>query len=1065
MSVPMRSERRTVTALFVDLSNFTSLGARLDPEDLTMLVRECFGELVNEIRTKDGWLEKHIGDALVAFFGAPVAHEDDETRAVSTALAIRERVAAMSERVRDRVGAPLDVHVGINTGLAVVAPALDHGTGDEFMVLGDSVNVAARLQQAADPGQILVGEATYRATGSVYEYRRLPPLKLKGKEERVDAWECLGPLAGAGRRRSPLVGRAQERAALVDRLEALAAGSGGVVIVRGEPGLGKTRLLDDVRTEADRRGVTWLAAGIVSFGENVPYAPFVAKLRELARIEPADSDIEAWQKLGQVASEEELPYLGRILGLDVPDALAPSVQFLDGKGMALQIFRTTRRLVARLARRSPLALVFEDWHWADDSSAALLEHVLPLVGSVPLLVVCTTRSQLGPAAGLQRRAGELALGERLLEIDLEPLTQVESEQLVATLADRALTPRRREQIVAAAERNPFFIEEVVRSLAGTDGGGEQLEIPSTLRGAIMASFDRLSDEPREVLRTAAVLGRTFAQTLLAELVEEPDVERAVRELERVGIVHEVAPAPGRVLAFKHALTHEVVYDSILIAQRRTLHRRVAELLEMEFADDLDELAGTLAFHYAEAQDWKRAQAFLFRAGDQAEAVAAGAEALDYYAKAVDAYTRAFGESRDPGAGVELNRKIGEAFFRRGDHGRAEEYLERALAQLGFAYPATQRGLQLAIAREAARQLVHRLAPLPRYRRIRDEPDRWMDDVSRVIDTLGWIYFFSRPERVVVDSFRELNVGEIRGFRLAIVRGLTGLGFVFDAIPLRRLAGRYHRRAVALGARLENRRSAGIAYLGLAHHQRYQLAAFAEARENFARAAEECRSAGDIRAWMGATLTLAEITCITGDLHASLGHGDQLLEVGEEAGDNQVCGWAHHALGRTLRHAGRVDEAAAHLEQGAALSGAVPDHQAFVVARGNLALCLVEAGDLERALALLDETSRVVEVGRLTTFKTEFLVASATALLAAADGGEDPARLRQVREACRAVQRQARLDRSAAPAALRVRGTSAWLAGKRGEAERLWHKSAAVAAALGLPYETALTEREARRRLT
>jgi class 3 adenylate cyclase len=193
--VPMRSERRTVTSLFADLSNFTGLRERLDPEDLTTLVRECFGELVAEIRVRDGWLEKHIGDALVAFFGAPLAHEDDPMRAVSTALAIRDRVRALSERVREQVGAPLDVHVGINTGLAVVAPALDHGAGDEFMVLGDSVNVAVRLQQVADSGQILVGEATYRATASLCEYRRLPPLKLKGKQERVHAWECLGARA------------------------------------------------------------------------------------------------------------------------------------------------------------------------------------------------------------------------------------------------------------------------------------------------------------------------------------------------------------------------------------------------------------------------------------------------------------------------------------------------------------------------------------------------------------------------------------------------------------------------------------------------------------------------------------------------------------------------------------------------------------------------------------------------------------------------------------------------------------------------------------------------------
>jgi class 3 adenylate cyclase len=1076
---PIRGERRSVTALFADLSDFTGHGERLDPEDLTELVRSCFGELIEEIRARGGWLEKHVGDALIGVFGAPVAHEDDPVRAVEAALAIVDRTKAMNERLRAGIGAPLDVHVGINTGLVVVAPAVEHGTSESLMALGDAVTTAARLQQAAKPGQILVGRSTYDATDRYYEYRELPPLKLKGKRERVAAWACLGrrePQRGkrghVPHERLPLVGRNAEKAALARSFDLLARGTGGLLLITGDPGIGKTRLLRNARANAEDQPLFWVQASTVSYGEAGAYGPFVKVLRDLVGIERGDDDAVAWEKLERNVAElfpageaeEALPYLGTLLALELPAELDQSVKFLDGEGVGLQIFRAMRRLFERLAQRQPLALVFEDWHWADDSSAALLEHLLPLCDSVPILLCCSTRPQPGPVQGLRRRALELGLGEWVTELELNPLPADEAQELISSLVEGvALSPRNRDEILETAEGNPFFIEEILRSLAGGGDRVARIEIPHTLHGAIIARVDRLPGEPRQLLKTASVLGRRFSYALLRELADTAAIDGALDQLAQAELVRELPGAGERTFVFKHAITQEVVYSSVLLAHRRKLHVRIAELLVSTSGDRLDELSGTVAFHYAQAHEWERAQEFLFRAGDHAGAVAASAEALAYYGKAVDAYARAFGQEWDDRQRAELDRKIGEAFFRRGEHDRAAEYLERALGCFGFDYPKTPARLRLVVGIAAARQALHRLLPLPAYRRVSDDADPWMDQLSRIFDTLGWIYFFSDPERVVLDSFRQLNTADRRGHRLAIVRASTGLGFVFDAIPIRRLAGSYHRRAVALSARLENRRSVGIAHLGLAHHQRFQLAALGDALENYTRAADECRRAGDLRGQMGATLMLAEITAITGEIGASLDHGRQLLEVGDEAGDSQVQGWGHHAVGRTLRIAGALERARAHLERGCELSTGVPDYPALVVARGNLGLSLIESGHVEDARAVLEATEEVVRDRRLRSFaSTDMLNALATTYLAAAEHADGDARhelMRNARKACRDLSRQRRLDRAAAPAILRLQGTYHWLRGEHGKAEKLWRQSIASAEALRLPYEVGRTQLE------
>src|SRR5712691_585958 len=296
-------DRRVVTALFSDLSGFTSLAEQLDPEDLTNLITECFSGLVEEVRLRGGWLEKQIGDALVAIFGAPVVHEDDPVRAVDAALAMRARMGEQNERLGARLGRPLELHIGVNTGLVVMGRGLETGEGDEMVVLGDTVNVAARLQQVARAGQILVGEATYSSTSSLFDFRKLPPLTVKGKAEPLTAYECLRARARRVRAEeeiarvgSPLVGRDADLAAVLGCVERLGAGAGGVLAVLGEAGLGKSRLMAEARARLPA-AVHWLEGRALSFGQTISYFPFIEIVKTDAGIAEEDGEEEGWRKL------------------------------------------------------------------------------------------------------------------------------------------------------------------------------------------------------------------------------------------------------------------------------------------------------------------------------------------------------------------------------------------------------------------------------------------------------------------------------------------------------------------------------------------------------------------------------------------------------------------------------------------------------------------------------------------------------------------------------------------------------------------------------------------------
>ena len=426
-----QADRRLVTVLFADISGFTSLSENLDPEVVRDLITACFDQLVPCIQHNGGTIDKFMGDEVMALFGAPQAHENDPERALRAALEMRD---TLSDFNRER-GVSLGLHFGINTGL-VYAGALGGGNRQDYSVMGDVVNVAARLTGAAKSGEILVGADTYRQVDHLFEFQAAESLHLKGKADPVQVLRLLGtratPRASPHPSRglsSPLVGREAELAAFRERLDLLREGEGGIVLLTGEAGLGKSRLAAEARATAEQEEISWLEGHALSFGRTISYWPLLEIIQQDAGIESDDPEMERWAKLaarvGTLFGEERteiLPYLGTLLSLSLPEELTTKVRYLDGEAMGRQIYRATRLYFARVAGRRPTVVVFEDIHWLDGSTASLLEHLLPLSGEVPILFLLVSRPETEAALDGLRELLHREHTDRLTEITLKPLS-------------------------------------------------------------------------------------------------------------------------------------------------------------------------------------------------------------------------------------------------------------------------------------------------------------------------------------------------------------------------------------------------------------------------------------------------------------------------------------------------------------------------------------------------------------------------------------------------------------------------------------------------------------------
>ncbi len=708
-------DRRQATVLFADLSGFTATSQLMDPEDLKEAVNDCFQIIERIVLYYGGTIDKYIGDAVMALFGAPAAMENAPQNAINAAIAIRSGVDGFADR--GHLPVRLSVHIGINTGL-VAAGAVGGADRRDYTVMGEAVNLASRLQNAATDGQIFVGEATYKAAHREFQFRQ-HAVKLKGYDKPVTAYEVLateenryrsrpgGTVTGG---RSSLVGRAAELEAIGQRLEALRAGTGGVIAIVGENGMGKSRLLAEIMALSVTRELEFVEGRCSAIGSGLAFHPFVDLIRTWSGAGETDDSRVVFELFAARAATLPLEDRREVLGaaarlLGAANDATTDEGFADVEGEALEriIHVAVSDFLRALAAERPLLVVVEDLHWADQASLDLLEKLLVLTGSTQISLMLLCRPNYPDATERILEFVERNLANRSVTLRLSPLTTAATSELVANLAGSGGVPASVQALIAErTEGNPFYVEEVVRSLAekGRELGGAvgELELPATIEGVILSRVDRVEPAAKRVLQVAAVVGRRFPREVVAELAgADIDVDAALellvaRELvepapsRRTAMARVVLITPSNEYSFKHALIQEAVYNSILKRTRRELHADCARTIEQRFEDHLHDAYGMLAYHYLRADVTEKAEQYTLAAGELAARTAASHEALRYFREAYRLYQVIHGEKGDKGKRAILEKNIGQALFNTGNLSESVEHFDAALAFHGQRLP-------------------------------------------------------------------------------------------------------------------------------------------------------------------------------------------------------------------------------------------------------------------------------------------------------------------------------------------------------------------------------------------
>jgi class 3 adenylate cyclase len=644
-------ELRPVTALFADIVGSTTLGERLTPDAVKLVIGDFVGRMTRAVEQYGGTVQAYMGDGIAAFFGVARAHEDDAERAARAGLAILAEAAAYAREVESSWQiSNFGVRVGINTG--PVAIGFVGGASPQAVTVGDTPNVAARLQSLADPGSIVVGDATAKSLARMFALEPLGEVAVKGRREPVRAWRLVATQAILQSRPStPLVGRDSEMARLQGILDELGEGRGQIGVLLGDAGIGKSRLIAEHHNRA-AASVTWLEGQCLSYGTDVTYGPFIQILKNWIGAEEGEGNLSVMTKLRAAlaqlpASEiaDVLPYLARVLSLRLDAADEQTLARQSPADLARKLHLAYRAWLLSLAERGPVVAVIEDLHWADPQSCQLLEELLELVDRAPLLFVLTLRIE-SASAGWQVRMKALSdHPRRTTEFPLGPLNRDDSRRLLQGVSRSAeLAAPDLELIAAAAEGNPLYLEELLNAVldsatALTDHPWGQSVIrprmlTPTLESLLLARIDTLSESGRRLAQLAAVIGRTFPVKVLEHIADVEDVDQVLTSIVRADIIRELRRYPDLEYSFRHGLLWQACLSTLPEARRRRLHGSVATAFESLFRDTLDNHLEIIAHHFARSDNLRKALVYLERAGARAAALDASQRAEELWTKAL-----------------------------------------------------------------------------------------------------------------------------------------------------------------------------------------------------------------------------------------------------------------------------------------------------------------------------------------------------------------------------------------------------------------------------------------------
>ena len=936
-------QRRTVTVLFADLSDYTGLSAQLDDEVLFEIIQRYIEMLTEKVYQFEGMVDKITGDGLMALFGAPIALENPAERAVRAALEMQAGLEQLNRQLDENLGERLHMHWGLNRGSVIVG-----GIGSDLLVdytaIGDSVNLARRLQEVAPEDAIYVSESVFRTTRSLFDYQEIRDLKLKGYPLGMNAYQVLGVRAEPGRVRgiqglhAPMIGREAELHQIACTLdEMLAGGKCHLVTVIGEAGIGKSRLTAEFKTDIDRDRVHLLEGQSLTYRKSVSYWIFLDLLRNFLGVSAASSKAEIQEKLTAAVedllgseSSRWLPLFEKLFNLEPSNPGASRrLNYLDAEQLRQQNFIAIRNILLAISQVKPLVIILEDLHWADEISLDLLSFLLEGIRDHPVMVLAISRPQPEKIVDQLLDIGGQFLGARSKNIELDTLSELHSDQLLFGLLGVQEIPESvRIQIVQRASGVPFYIEETLRMLIdkhllikGESGWNLDadvdldLEVPDNLQDLILTRFDRLLPQQRTLLQTASVIGRQFNLDLLDRVLHVDDrmqLKALLSTLVEKAFIIPAEDQSERGYLFRHVLTSDAVYRTLLLRDRSRLHGEVAIGIEQLYADQVESQVEVLAGHYLRSEFLEKALHYLILAGRKSAREYANLQAQRYFEEA----RSLLGDvDHSPEQAWQVWLGLGEVLVFIGEYEAARscflELVSSYIASKGKEFSSRQHEVYRKIATTYERQgeFDHALEQLGiASTKLVSAGNSSAVSKAQILNDRGWILFLRGDFQAAQSSLQEA---------LELVAGSEELSVV---------------------ASINNR-------LGAVS---YQLRQYQQAAYYVKESLELRKELGDLSGVARLNNNLGLLGLMSGDLHGAQANFYQGIKLLEKVGDTEGITLANINLGLVKYDLGEYESAQVHLEKAVSISQHI-GHR-FFLGLGNMYLGRLQSAQADHARA-------------------------------------------------------------------------------------------------------------------
>ena len=941
----LEGERKLVTVLFADVANYTAMSEKLDPDEVHQIMDGCFQILMDEIHRYEGTINQFTGDGVMALFGAPVAHEDHAQRACYAALDIQRALVEFGEKVKKDCGVDFKMRIGLNSGPVTVG-SIGNDLRMDYTAMGDTTNLAARMQAMTEPGTILVAPDTYRMARDFFEFQPLGKMPVKGKEQSVEAYQLLKASevatrieAAMARGLTRFVGREKEMAILKEAFQKAKAGSGQVVGIVGEAGVGKSRLILEMRRMLGQEEYTGLEGHCLHYGSSMPYVPLLDILRAYFDIREGEREFVIKKKMAEKVEQLDeklksiLPPLHDLLSLKVEDE---GYLRLEPQKKRERIFEAIRDLLIREGQKGPLVLAVDDLQWIDRTSNEFLNYFIGWLASSHIMLVLLYRPEYVHQWGSKSYYGQ---------IRVEQLSTSASAELVrAMLEEGEVAPELRELILSRAAGNPLFMEEFTHTLLENGSiqrkdhqyvltrKASEIQVPDTIQGIIAARMDRLEENLKRTMQVASVIGRDFAYRILHTITGmQEELKSHLMNLQGLEFIYEKSLFPELEYVFKHTLTQEVAYSSLLVKRRKELHEKIGQAIEELYPDKLEEFYEALAYHYLRGENWEKAYQYLVSAGMKAgtryslwEAFRLGKEALNVLSKMPR---------------TDENKRRGMD---------ARELL--ALVMLATSYPEDsleilQEGERLSRELGDEKALARFHGHIGTYYGQRGDPEvsvKYLEDAFQVAEKAQDIELMAPIALQLCDTY-----GNQGYFRKEVEVASRVIALLEDK----------HREAESFGWGSFNLYAALLASYGQALAF---MGNFKEGQALCEKALRFATSINDVGSRGVVEYCYAWCYLLQGDGRKGIEHMQSAMRCLEEAQLVAMLGGAWTSLGYGYGLLGEMDTALSHMKKGLETDLALGHPSMLCFHHGNLSILYLESGDLENARSCAEKALELAQ---------------------------------------------------------------------------------------------------------